>query len=284
MSQNVLITGASRGLGRSIACAFWKSGASLIITARSEDELKSLQGELQPSAKPAQTVELITADLNSETAISDLILQAKRMWDHIDVLVNNAAVVGPIGSAWEVEWESWLTTLNVNLLAPVLLCRLCVPWMKECGRGKIINISGGGATGPRPRFSPYATAKVGLVRFTETLAMEVKEFNIQVNAVAPGMMNSDMTSAVLAAGIVRAGEKEYNDAAAQRNTVKNNAEKAANLCVYISSAAGDLITGKLISAVWDSWVDLAGHSEDLSSSDIYTLRRIVPKDRGKSWS
>ena len=106
MSQNVLITGASRGLGRSIACAFWKSGASLIITARSEDELKSLQRELQPSAKPAQTVELITADLNSATAISDLILQAKRMWDHIDVLVNNAAVVGP-------DWLSMGSRLGI---------------------------------------------------------------------------------------------------------------------------------------------------------------------------
>jgi 3-oxoacyl-[acyl-carrier protein] reductase len=284
MSKNVLITGASRGLGRAIAHAFWQNGASLIITARSEDDLKSLQNELRSSAKLTQQVDFIVADLSSATAITDLIAQARRVWDYIDVLVNNAAVVGPIGTAWEDNWESWIFTLNVNLFAPVQLCRLCIPWMKECGKGKIINISGGGATGPRPRFSPYATAKVGLVRFTETLAMELKEFNIQVNAVAPGMMNSEMTAAVLAAGKERAGEKEYADAAAQGIAMKDNAEKAARLCVYLASSFGDSITGKLISAVWDSWENLADHSEELATSDIYTLRRIVPRDRGKSWS
>jgi len=284
ISKNVLITGASRGLGRAIARAFWKDGANVIITARSENDLKLLQRELRSSAKPYQQVDLIVADLSSATAITDLVAQARRACDHIDVLVNNAAVVGPIGTAWEVDWESWIFTLNVNLLAPVQLCRLCIPWMKERGKGKIINISGGGATGPRPRFSPYATAKAGLVRFTETLAMELKEFNIQVNAVAPGIMNSEMTAAVLAAGKERAGEKEYANAAAQRIAIKDNAEKAARLCVYLTSSFGDSITGKLISAVWDSWENLTDHSEELAKSDIYTLRRIVPKDRGKSWS
>ncbi len=212
-----------------------------------------------------------------------IIGEARRVWDRIDVLVNNAAILGPIGNVWENDWEEWQTTIRVNLLAPVELCRACVPWMIAHRQGKIITLSGGGATGPRPNFSAYATAKTGLVRFSEILAHEVSKMNVQVNCVAPGAMNTAMLQAVLDAGLEKAGAIEYAQAVKRAEEGGALPQRAADLCVFLASPAGDSITGKLISAVWDPWESLPEHIDDLKDSDIYTLRRIVPRDRGKSW-
>jgi NAD(P)-dependent dehydrogenase (short-subunit alcohol dehydrogenase family) len=154
--------------------------------------------------------------------------------------------------------------------------------MFEGRRGKIINLSGGGATGPRPNFSAYGTAKTALVRFSEILAYEVGDKNIQVNCIAPGAMNTMMLEAIRQAGPTKAGEAEYANA----QSAENNAglpEQAAELCCFLASSASNGITGKLISAIWDPWEKLSEHLADLKDSDIYTLRRIVPKDRGRAW-
>jgi len=151
------------------------------------------------------------------------------------------------------------------------------------GRGKIVNISGGGATSPRPGFSAYAAAKTALVRFSETLAHEVAERSIDVNSIAPGVLNSRLTRAVLDAGPDRVGRHEYE---AAENTARgpiDGRERAAELCTFLASAASDGITGKLISAQWDPWPSLAEHRTDLNGSDVYTLRRVLPRDRGFTW-
>jgi NAD(P)-dependent dehydrogenase (short-subunit alcohol dehydrogenase family) len=139
--------------------------------------------------------------------------------------------------------------------------------MRERGYGKIINLSGGGGTGPRPNFSAYATAKAGVVRFTETLAREVE--GIDVNAIAPGALNTRMRDDVLDAGPERAGA-EYEPTRARGGT---SFEPATQLAVYLASAASDGVSGRLIAALWDDWRTLA--EQDLDA-DAYTLRRITP--------
>jgi 3-oxoacyl-[acyl-carrier protein] reductase len=215
--------------------------------------------------------------------VTAIVHEARRLWEGLDVLVNNAATLGPIGKVWENDWQEWQTTIRVNLLAPIELCRACLPWMQKCGQGKIINLSGGGATGPRPHFSAYATAKAGLVRFSEILAHEVDDLNVQVNCVAPGMLNTDMLQAIVAAGPEKTGLEEYAQAIQQVEKGGTLPQRAADLCVFLASAASAGITGKLISAVWDPWEQLPKYLDDLRDSDIYTLRRIVPHERGKNW-
>ena len=171
----------------------------------------------------------------------------------------------------------------MNLLVPVELCRAAAAWMIPRGSGKIINISGGGATSPRPHFSAYATAKAGLVRFSETLAVELAEHHIQVNAIAPGAMNTAMHQAVIEAGADRAGKREFAAAVEQDQRGGVPPVRAAELCVFLASEAAAGISGRLISAVWDDWPSLAEKAGVLASGDIYTLRRIVPKDRGLQW-
>lgn len=277
--MHTLITGASRGLGRSIAREFWSHGASLALVARSGAALEELAAELR--ATGAGSVEAIPADLSDPEAPAAIVEQLRGKWGQLDVLVNNAAVPGPIGPVWDNDWREWQETIQVNLMAPVALCRACVPWMRP--GGAIVNLSGGGATSPRANFSAYGTAKAALVRFTETLALEVAGLGIRVNAIAPGILNTAMADAVVRAGPEKAGP-DYATVLEVKRQGGEPPEKAAALAYFLASAAGEGITGRLISAVWDPWATLDAHAAELRASDIYTLRRIVPEDRGKQFT
>lgn len=275
VGKTVLVTGASRGLGRHIAEAFWRQGADVILAARSSEALSAVCDHLGCRA------EYRVIDLAGRDAAEKIFLDLPGR--RIDVLVNNAAIVGPIGPVDENNWELWQKAIQVNLLAPVALSRLAIARMKQQGGGVILNLSGGGATSPRPFFSAYATAKAALVRFTETAAVEAHRYGIRLNAIAPGAMNTEMHDAVLRAGPALAGQTEYRKALEQSERGGTPPGTAAELAVFLASGAAAGITGKLISAVWDPWKDLAAHAAELAASDIYTLRRIVPQDRGERW-
>jgi 3-oxoacyl-[acyl-carrier protein] reductase len=201
----------------------------------------------------------------------------------IDVLVNNAAVQGPIGKTWDTPAQAWNDAIAANLVAPATICRLAVPLMAKQGGGRIINLSGGGATAPRPNFSAYATAKAGLVRFSETLAEEAKPLGVAVNCVAPGPMPTDMVALVQQAGVEAAGQRET---AAARKVLAGGNETllgAVDLILFLASGGGHGVTGKLISALWDNWKDFPDHVGELDDSDVYTLRRITGRERGLGW-
>ncbi len=279
-----IVTGASRGLGRAVAEALWRSGASVLLTARSEAALAAIRAGFEREARPGQTARCVTADLAEEDAADRILSEARRAWPQLNVLVNNAALPGPIGKTWDNDWDAWERTIRVNLLAPVQLCRGAARWMLEQGRGRIINLSGGGATGPRPGFSAYATAKAALVRFSEVLAHELADTEITVNCVAPGMMNTAMIEAVRRAGAAQAGAREYDQAVkAEQSGPDGGTARPAELVLFLASARSAGITGRLLSAVWDPWETLGDRAVELAASDIYTLRRIVPGDRGKRW-
>jgi NAD(P)-dependent dehydrogenase (short-subunit alcohol dehydrogenase family) len=171
----------------------------------------------------------------------------------------------------------------VNLFGSVLCARAVLPHFREHGYGKIIQLSGGGATSPLPRLSAYAASKAAVVRFAETLAEELRGTGIDVNAIAPGALNTRLLQEVLDAGPEHVGASFYERALEQRASGGTPLEQAARLAVFLGSEASDGITGKLISAPWDPWEELPAHADDLGSTDVYTLRRIVPADRDLSW-
>jgi len=198
--------------------------------------------------------------------------QVRNRFEHFaDVLVNCAGKLGPIGSFISSDWDEWMDTIEVDFMLAVRLCRMVLPGMIARGYGKIINISGGGATKGMPNFSAYASAKTALVRFTETLAAEVEQYHIDVNAVSPGPMYSAITEQIIAAGKENAGLEAY-DEACQTKDYNRTPEEAARLVAFLASHESDGITGRLISAVHDPWRSLrAGHL----TRDQYTLRRKV---------
>ena len=281
MNQNAIITGASRGLGAAIAKTMWKAGANLLLIARHEQALNAIVSELE--SRPRQTAYIYSIDLSVPSAAEAVIKAARVRFEHLDVLINNAGMQGPIGPSWENDPVLWEQAIYVNLISPIKLSRYCAKWMIPQKTGKIICISGGGATNSRPNFSSYAVAKTGLVRYCEILADELRPYNIQVNCIAPGAMATAIQDDILAAGPERAGQKEYDSALKIRQENKGSLERAANLAVFLASPVSNGLTGKLISAVWDPWEHFSEHTEDLQKTDIYTLRRILPKDRGMKW-
>ena len=275
----VLITGATKGLGRLVADRFWQAGNDLVLIARNGPDLKKVADDLVTTSKPDQEIHYFSADLSCLLQIPTLINTIQRVVGNPDILINNAAIQGPIGPVHVNDWTEWQECLNVCLLAPVQLCRGFLPSMIKSRYGRIVNVSGGGATSPRPNFSSYATAKCGVVRFSETLAHEVAQYGITVNCVAPGAMKSQLTEKILDAGIEFAGSSEIKNAQHISKENPHAEKRAADLVYFLTTDSYAQINGKLISAIWDPWEKLPDIVQDVRSNDIYTLRRINLKER-----
>jgi len=281
--RNALITGASQGLGLAMARAYVQAGASVMLCARDGVALNDAVKELSELAGEGQIVRGRPADVSRDADVKLLVAEAIETFGQVHVLVNNAGIYGPKGGIDEIDWSEWVRTIEINLLGSVLVCRHVIPHFKSHRYGKIVQLSGGGATAPLPFISAYAASKAAIVRFAETLAEEVREFGIDVNSIAPGALNTRMLDEVLRAGPAKVGENFYKKAVQQKAQGGAPLEKGSELAVFLGSAASDKITGRLISAVWDPWETLPQHRDELSHSDVYTLRRIVPQDRGLTW-
>jgi NAD(P)-dependent dehydrogenase (short-subunit alcohol dehydrogenase family) len=198
-----------------------------------------------------------------------------------DILVNNAGIQGPIGPLDEVDWNEWKRTVEIDLFGVALPCRAFIPQMKQRGGGKIINLSGGGATNPRPFFSAYAAAKTAVVRLTENLAAELRPYHIDVNAIAPGPVKTRLTSETVAAGAEKIGATAHAEALRIEQEGGCPPQLAAELCIFLTGTECDGITGRLISARWDDWKSLPSRRHELNESDLYTLRRLVGREGAK---
>jgi NAD(P)-dependent dehydrogenase (short-subunit alcohol dehydrogenase family) len=278
-----IITGASEGLGREIAHRFVLAGASVLLCARDAGRLEDARATIGALAQSSQVVDAIPADVSSPDDVDRLVRQALDRFSQVHVLVNNAGVYGPIGPIESVDWQEWVRAVEINLYGSVLMARALIPHFKAHRYGKIVQLSGGGATNPLPRISAYAASKAAIVRFAESLALEVEPFGIDVNAIAPGALNTGMMDELLAAGPDAAGPSFYEKMKKIADEGGTPLERGAALAVFLASHASDGITGRILSAVWDPWSDLADRREDLKQSDVYTLRRIVPADRGLDW-
>jgi NAD(P)-dependent dehydrogenase (short-subunit alcohol dehydrogenase family) len=280
--HRILITGSSEGLGLAIAEACLKQGARVVLCARTEPRLQAAHQDLATRFGPS-AVAALPVDVSREEERERLIAFAQEAFGGLDGLVNNAGISGPKGALDEIDFSSWIETLQTNLIASVDLCRRVLPLFRTQGKGGIVNISGGGATSPMPRFNAYAVSKAALVRFTENLAEELAGTGIRVNAVAPGMLATRLLREAVAEGPEKLGARIHQQMAKAVEQGGSPPEKAAALCAFLLSDASEGINGRLISAIWDDWPTLPEHLDELRTSDIYTLRRILPKDRGKTW-
>ncbi len=274
-----VVTGASMGIGKGIARALATAGSHLVLAARTKSRLEEARNELKALGS---TVEIFQADVSRETEARRLVEFALDRFDGINCLVNCAGIQGPIGRATDVDTSRWLEVIHTNLFGTFLCIKAVLPHMMENGSGKIINLSGGGATSPRPRFSAYGASKAAVVRLTETLAEEVREYNIQINAIAPGAVNTRMLTEILDAGEA-AGSDGLAKAIRQDEEGGVPPERVGELAVFLASPRSDGLSGKLISLLWDDWRDMPKQASLIMSSDVYTMRRITPEDREHDW-
>ena len=242
-SKVICITGASGGIGGAIADFFLKKSASLILVSRST-----------PRFTPAGNVLIFTGDISNRAFVKKFVAESIKKFKKIDVLVNAAAILGPIGPLYECDPGQWEETIRVNLVGTFLTMREIVPHMVCSKRGKVINFAGGGAAYSYPRFSAYGSSKAAVVRFTEIAADELAEHNVQVNVIAPGAVDTKMLAAVKKAG----GEV--------RNEVP--VELPVKLVAFLASSASDHLTGRFI----HSREEYEKFGRDLEP-DLYKLRR-----------
>ncbi len=276
-----IITGAGQGLGAAIAEHFLAAGAAVSLCARTPADLEVQRGRLS-ALHPAGRILTSVADVASPADVNALFDLTLARFDRLDILVNNAGVYGPMGSIDAVGWSEWLAAMSINVAGTAYCARKAIPIFKARRYGKIINLSGGGATKPLPGLSAYAASKAAVVRLTETIALEVKDFGIDVNAVAPGALATRLTDQLIEAGPARVGAALHAQMIKVRDDGGTPLRHGAELCVYLASADSDGVTGRLIAAQWDPWPFDAAARAELVDSDVYTLRRVETTDRRRS--
>lgn len=278
-----IITGANQGFGLEIARKYVLAGADVMLSARNAALLHEAQADLNKMAAPGQKVLAQAGDVSAESDVQALVSKTLTQLGGCHILVNNAGIYGPKGEIEAVDWAEWTKTIEINVYGSILMCRMILPHFKAQRYGKVIQLSGGGATNPMPRISAYAVSKAAIVRFAETLAEEVRGTGIDVNAIAPGALNTRMLDEILEAGPEKVGKDFYERSLKQKELGGSPLGRGADLALFLASAVSDGITGKLISAIWDDWEHWPEHMNELSSSDVYTLRRIAGRDRGFTW-
>ena len=190
-----IITGAGRGLGRSVALAFGRQGAKVVLASRSKDEIDHLAAQLRSLRKEAIAV---PTDVSDEDQVNHLVKKTLEVYGTVDILVNNAGARGPIGPIHSTSLSDWEQALRVNLTSAFLCSKAVLPTMMEKKEGKIINVAT--TMTLRPNLTPYMVAKAGLIHFTKQLSRELKEYNIQVNVIHPGVMDTRMQEEIRKAG------------------------------------------------------------------------------------
>jgi len=281
--KQAIITGANQGLGLEIARKFVLAGADLMLCARNASMLEDARAELAGMASAGQKIVTQVADVSVESEVHSVVAQTLALLGGCHILVNNAGVYGPKGEIESVDWADWMKAIEINVYGSIMMSRAVLPHFKAQGYGKVIQLSGGGATNPLPRISAYAVSKAAIVRYAETLAEEVRGTGIDVNSIAPGALNTRMLDEILQAGPEKVGQAFYERSIKQKENGGAPLDKGADLALFLASGASDGITAKLISAVWDDWEHWPDHVRELSGSDAFTLRRITGRDRGFSW-
>lgn len=265
-----IITGGSRGIGKAIAKKFAEEGAIVVLAARSKTELENALVEIKEFSKESMA---ISVDISNKRDVKRLVDNIITRFSKIDILVNNAAILSPIGPIEKIDTIEWENTIKINLFGTFYCMKETIPHMIAQRQGKILNLSGGGAFNPFPNFSAYSTSKSAIVRLTETVAEELKQYDIQVNAISPGAIKTQMTNYVIQNKDLAGNE--YLKAKEVMEEGGSSLEKVKDLALFLVSDESNGLTGRTISAQWDDLEFIRKNIDSILKSDKFTMKRIV---------
>lgn len=269
--QNVIVTGASRGIGRVIAQHCASEGARVALAARSKRDLEEIARVIRTAGGHAVA---LPTDVTDHASVRRLITRVAEQLGPPDLLVNNAGRLGAIGPTWDTDPADWWSDVTVNLRGVYQLCRAVLPGMRERGAGRIINMVGGGTGGPFPFASAYACSKAAVMRFTETLATELThtESPVRVFALSPGFVRTAMTEQFTQTKPGRAWMGRLSE---RLNAGEDNSpELAAEMVVTLGTGALDKLHGRYLHSARDAerLAELTEHASEIAEQDIRTLR------------
>jgi len=273
--QVAIVTGAGRGLGRATALALARARARVGVVARSEEQLaETVRGVTEAGGDALAVV----ADVCDAAAVERMVREVERTLGPVDLLVNNAGTVEPLGPIWEADPGDWWHSIEVNLRGPYLCSRALLPGMIERHHGRIINVSTSAATVAIAHMGAYVIAKTALIRFTENLAAELLNSGVSVFSISPGTVRTAMTELVLESEAGKKWLPWFRKLFDRGRDVP--AEKAAQLVVQLASGRADALSGRFID-VSDDLAKLLERLDDVKSSDLYTLRvrKLDPENR-----
>jgi 3-oxoacyl-[acyl-carrier protein] reductase len=269
------IVGATGFIGSKIASYFASKGFKLLLIGRNSSELDLLANNL--IMQYGSQVDTLEIDFENLGKVDWGITLSE-----CSFLINTVGLQPPIGAFIDVNLEEWEYNFKINLFSTSRITQIFAKHFSINGGGSIILFSGGGGSTPRPFFSSYSTSKAALVRFVETVSIELIQHNIKINAIAPGVMPSRMMREVLEYEQIL-GQSEIISAKSSLGDYESDFTHIFELCNFLISPQSDGITGKLISAKWDNWSNWSNFIDELSNTELYTLRRITARDKNLNW-
>lgn len=263
--QVAIITGGARGLGRAFAQALVKAGVTVAITARTEADLQETVDLIEATGG---SITAFTADVTDRSSMERVVGNVEKECGPIDILVNNAAVVTPLGFDWEVDLDEWWRTMEINVRGPYLCTQLVLPGMMARRHGRIVNITSGAAYGIHPYGTAYCTSKAALTQMTNLLAAAVKEFGISVFALAPSGSTAMIATLATSASVPDQVNAQFKKALVDGGRT----EESVRMLMFLLSGQVDDLTGRHISHS-DVIDELLRRIDEIVQHDLYTLRR-----------
>lgn len=232
-----IITGASRGIGKAITACYAQAGAKVVISARKQESLEEAAEEIRADGGDVLPV---VAHNGDKIALQALVAAACDAYGQVDILVNNAATNPHFGTLLEAEDSLWQKTIEVNIMGNLWLTQAVVPVMRQHGGGKIINITSVNGLRPGAMQGIYSMTKAAIISLTRTLAMELADDHIQVNAIAPGLARTKFASAIWS-------DESLAEAVINRTPQRRIGEPGdfAGLALYLAAPASDFATGEV---------------------------------------
>ena len=266
--QVAIVTGGGRGIGKAIAMALARADASVVIVARSGDQLAGTVKDITQAGGRAIAV---TADVSDPGAVERMVVEVEKSLGSVDLLVNNAGLPGPIGRTWETDPDDWWRCLEVNLRGPMLCSRAVLPGMITREGGRIVNVASGAGTFAIPYLGAYVTSKTALIRFTEIVALEAGAHGVMVFAIEPGTVRTTMTEYALKSEEGQRWMPWFSEIFKRGENVPPS--HVAELVVMLASGRADSLSGRFFT-IKDEVVGLVERAGDEGLGDLQTLRLI----------